>query len=128
MENIIIVRRKRHSSGQFKCHKSSYFKIEFPRGTFTLFEKTAKLLDANVGDAIMFAFNKKDRCGYIYKESPEPDSYYLGNSGRAYYRFTSKELMIFFEEFFDIKSDKSAYFKVESKCNEKKWFKFTPEF
>jgi hypothetical protein len=40
----------------------------------------------------MFAFSRKDNCAYIYKEEPEDDSYYLGNAGREYYRFTSKEL------------------------------------
>ena len=74
----------------------------------------------------MFACNRKDKCAYIYKEEPEEDSYFLGNTGREYYRFTSKELMLFFIDFFGIESEKAAYFDVEETPNEKGMFKVVP--
>lgn len=107
-------------------HDIPRIKIEMPRGTFVIFKKVAELLCAKNRDAVMFAFNRKDKCAYIYKEEPEEDSYFLGNTGRDYYRFTSKELMLFFIDFFGIESGKAAYFDVEETPNEKGMFKVVP--
>ena len=60
------------------------------------------------------------------KEEPEEDSYYLGNSGREYYRFTSKELQNYFIDFFKIEQEKSVYFEVLTTPNEKGMFKVVP--
>ena len=89
-----------------------------------IFKKVADLLKAGNRDAVMFAFSKKDNCGYIFKEDPEEDSYYLSNSGREYYRFTSKELMLFFIDHFNIVNERAAFFDVSEKPNEKGYFKF----
>ena len=126
MEDLIIFRRQRATKGQWMSHELPRIKIEMPRGTFVIFKKVAELLNAKQRDAVMFAFNKKDNCGYIYKEEPEEDSYFLGNSGRDYYRFTSKELMLFFIDFFNIENQKAAYFNVSETPNEKGMFKIVP--
>jgi len=126
MEDLIIFRRQRATKGQWMSHELPRIKIEMPRGTFVIFKKVAELLNAKQRDAVMFAFNKKDNCGYIYKEEPEEDSYFLGNSGRDYYRFTSKELMLFFIDFFNIENQKAAYFDVSETPNEKGMFKVVP--
>jgi hypothetical protein len=125
MEELIEFRRTRSTKGQWVCHSGTYFKIEVQRGTFVIFEKLAALLGVKDKDCVMFSFNKKEQYGYIYKEEPEEDSYYLGNSGRAYYRFTSKELMAFFDEIFDLPNNNAVYFKVSETPNEKGWYKFT---
>jgi hypothetical protein len=126
MEDLIIFRRQRSTKGQWMSHDTPRIKIEMPRGTFVIFKKVAELLCAKNRDAVMFAFNRKDKCAYIYKEEPEEDSYFLGNTGREYYRFTSKELMLFFIDFFEIESGKAAYFDVEETPNEKGMFKIVP--
>ena len=126
MEDLIIFRRQRATKGQWMSHELPRIKIEMPRGTFVIFKKVAELLNAKQRDAVMFAFNKKDNCGYIYKEEPEEDSYFLGNSGRDYYRFTSKELMLFFIDFFNIENQKAVYFDVSETPNEKGMFKVVP--
>ena len=105
MEDLIIVRRKRGTKGQWLSHEKPCIKLELPRGAFTIFEKTAKLLNAANRDALMFAFSKVNKCGYVFKEDPQEDSYYLSNTGRAYYRFTSKELATYFIDIFEIKPD-----------------------
>lgn len=128
MEDLIIFRRRRATKGQWMSHELPRIKIEMPRGTFVVFKKVADLLKAESRDAVMFAFNKKDKCAYIYKEEPEEDSYYLSNSGREYYRFTSKELMLFFIDFFGIEKEKAVYFDVDSIPNEKGMFKVVPSF
>ena len=128
MEEIFEFRRQRSTKGQWMSHELPRIKIELPRGTFVIFKKVAELLDAVQRDAVMFAFNKKEKCAYIYKEEPEEDSYYLGNAGREYYRFTSKELMLFFIDFFGIENEKAVYFDVDSIPNEKGMFKVVPSF
>jgi hypothetical protein len=125
MENLEFFRRKRNTKGQWACNSKPMFKIEMTRGTFVIFKKVAQLLKAGKGDAVMFAFNKKDCCGYIFKEDVQPDSYILGNSGREYYRFTSKELMLFFIEVFSINEPNTAYFEVTPVPNNKGMYKFT---
>jgi hypothetical protein len=128
MEEIFEFRRQRSTKGQWMSHDFPRIKIELPRGTFVIFKKVAELLDAGQRDAVIFAFNKKEKCAYIYKEEPEEDSYYLGNAGREYYRFTSKELMLFFIDFFGIENEKAVYFDVDSVPNEKGMFKVVPSF
>ncbi len=129
MEDLIIFRRRRATNGQWRGHELPRIKIEMPRGTFVVFKKVADLLKAGHRDAVMFAFNKKDKCAYIYKEEPQEDSYYLSNSGRGNYRFISKELMLFFIEFFEIeKEEKAVYFDIDSTPNEKGMFKIVPSF
>lgn len=123
MEDIIEFRRKTSASGRWIGRKNPHIKIEMPRGTFVIFKKVANLLGAVDGDAIMFSFSRKDNCAYIYKEDPEEDSYYLCNSGREYYRFTSKSLMQYFVDFFDIKKEKTVYLDVLPFANDKGMFK-----
>jgi len=74
----------------------------------------------------MFAFSRKDNCAYIYKEEPEEDSYYLGNAGREYYRFTSKELICYFIDFFKVEKEKAVYFDVLTPQNENGMYKCVP--
>ena len=126
MEDLLIFRRQRATTGQWKSHEKPLIKIEMPRGTFVVFKKVADLLKAGNRDAVMFAFSRKDNCAYIYKEEPEEDSYYLGNSGREYYRFTSKELQNYFIDFFKIEQEKSVYLEVLTTPNEKGMFKVVP--
>ena len=128
MDDLLIFRRQRATTGQWKSHEKPLIKIEMPRGTFVVFKKVAELLNATQRDAVMFAFSRKDNCAYIYKEEPEEDSYYLGNSGRGYYRFTSKELQNYFIDFFKIEKEKAVYFDVDSTPNEKGMFKVVPSF
>lgn len=128
MEDLLIFRRQRSTTGQWKSHEKPHIKIDIPRGTFVVFKKVAELLNATQRDAVMFAFSRKDKCAYIYKEEPEVDSYYLGNAGREYYRFTSKELMNYFIDFFEIEKEKAIYFEVLKTPNEKGMFKVIPSF
>ena len=62
MEDLIIFRRQRATKGQWMSHELPRIKIEMPRGTFVVFKKVADLLKAGNRDAVMFAFNKKDKC------------------------------------------------------------------
>ena len=126
MGDLLIFRRQRATTGQWKSHEKPHIKIEMPRGTFVVFKKVAELLNATKRDAVMFAFSRKDNCAYIYKEEPEEDSYYLGNAGREYYRFTSKELMHYFIDFFKVEKEKAVYFEVLTTPNEKGMFKIVP--
>ena len=68
MEDLIIFRRQRATKGQWMSHELPRIKIEMPRGTFVVFKKVADLLKAGNRDAVMFAFNKKDKCAYIISD------------------------------------------------------------
>lgn len=125
-EQTIEFRRTRTTEGKWKNHNKPYIKLELPRGQFIVFKPVAKLLEAKSKDAVMFAFSKQNKHGYIYKEEPEDDSYYLSNSKREYYRFTSKELGKYFAEIFELpEGKKSFYFEVESFPNQKGQYRFT---
>jgi hypothetical protein len=123
MEELIEYRRQRGTSGQWKSHEMPVVKMTTDKGEFVFFKKTMELIGANHNEAIMFKFNRKDKCAYVYKEEPQDDSYYLRYNKREYSRFTSKDLMLFFCEIFSIEDEKNVYFKVESAEN--KLFKLT---
>jgi hypothetical protein len=125
MDDIIIARRKRNSNGMFVGTSEPLIKMELPQGRFYILNKAAEVIGLKHRDAVMFALSKKERCGWIYKEDPEPDSYYPSKSGnRGYFRFTSKELMELLRSNFNINKN-TVYFLVEDVPNHKDWFKFT---
>lgn len=126
MEDLIVLRRTRGNKGQWKSHKHPYIKMEMPRGTFVVFKKSADLLNVGNGDPIMFALSRKENCAFVYKEDPEEDSYYLSNSGRQYFRFTSKDLMSLFKDFFKSDNTKAIYFEMATEPNQNGMFKLIP--
>jgi len=125
MEELIEFRRNRNTRGQWKCNVNPYVKLELPRGQFVFFKNTMDLMEFKHNTAVMFKFNRKDKCAYVFKEEPQDDSYYLRDNSRGYSRFTCKELMLFFCEIFDIKDENNIYFLVEKLDNN--WFKLTQE-
>ncbi len=125
MEDLVEVRKTRSTLTRFKNHSSPLIKMEYPRGQFIVFLPTANLLEVKDGSAIMFAFSKKENCSFVYSEEPESDSYYLSAS-RSYFRFTNKELMKYFIDFFGIEVKKAAYFEIDSVKNQKGMFKLLP--
>lgn len=127
-EDIVIFRRRSGSTGQWSCREKTLLKVEFNEGRFVVFERLAKQLNCKHNDAVMFAFSKKDKCAYIFKEDPEEDSYYLRQAGpgRPYFRFTSKQLAEYFRELFEFEeAEKVGYFEASETQNEKGWIKLT---
>lgn len=113
MSKTIEFRRKNTSGNKYISHNYPSIKLEFPRGTIVINKDAALFLEASENAAVMFSFNKKEKCGYIYKEEPQDDSYYLKDSGRGYLRFTSKALAEHMKYIFDIPGNKkNTYFKM----------------
>ena len=98
-----------------------------PRGQIVVFKNAMDMMGFKHGEAVMFGFNHKDRCGFIFKEEPADDSYYLRNAGRNYSRFTSKDLMLHMCEVFGIVDETNAYFVIDKEPNERGMYKFTYE-
>jgi hypothetical protein len=120
-----IVRRKRHTAGQYMCHEKPLIKLELNRGQVVVFQKSMELMGFKHNEAVMFGFNKKEKRGFLFKEYPQPDSYYLRNSSRGYSRFTSKDLMLYMVDVFDIPAEaKVVYFEIEKQPTEKGAFIF----
>ena len=124
MDEIEIFRRQRGSSGQWKSRLKPLIKLEMPRGQIVIFKNAMDMMGFKHNEAVMFGFNRKDKCGFIFKEEPADDSYYLRDNGRNYARFTSKDLMLHMCEVFDIEGKKNVYFVLEKEPNEKGMYKF----
>lgn len=124
---IEIFRRQRGSSGQWKSRSKPLIKLEMPRGQFVVFKNAMDMMRFKHNEAVMFGFNRKEQCGYIFKEEPEDDSYYLRDNGRNYARFTSKDLMLHMCEVFQIKDVNTAYFVLDKEPNKKGMYRFTYE-
>jgi hypothetical protein len=124
---IEIFRRQRGSSGQWKSRTRPLIKLEMPRGQFVVFKNAMDMMGFRHNEAVMFGFNRKEQCGYIFKEEPEDDSYYLRDNGRNYARFTSKDLMLHVCEVFEIKDVNTAYFVLDKEPNKKGMYRFTYE-
>lgn len=127
MEGIEIHRRQRGSSGQWKSRNKLLMKLEMPRGQFVVFKNAMDAMGFKHNEAIMFGFNKKEKCGYIFKEEPQDDSYYLRDNGKNYVRFTSKDLMLHICSIFEIEKVGNVYFEIDSTSTEKGWYKFILE-
>jgi hypothetical protein len=121
--DIFIYRKRKANNGSFKKNNDLRIKIELEKSCFIVFDSVMSLLNAKTKDAVMFAFNKKGNCAYIFKETPADDSYILNDTKRGYHRFSNKMLRNFFVDFFNIKLEGSIYFEVDSKTNEKGMFK-----
>ena len=122
-DDLIVFRRRSAHAGQWVSCDRPRVKLEVERGTFVIFKRVAELLGVGKGDAVMFAFNRREGCAYIYREEPEEDSYFLTCPKGSYFRFTSKELMRFFVEFFELEDENVVYFDVERVANEKGMFR-----
>lgn len=125
--DIEIFRRQRGSSGQWRSHSKPLLKLEMPRGQVVVFKNAMDMMNFKHNEAVMFGFNRKEQCGYIFKEQPQDDSYYLRDNGRGYSRFTSKDLMLHMCEVFGISDEKNVYFRIETEPNEKGMYKFVYE-
>lgn len=128
MDDLIILRRNRCSTGKFKSLEKRLLKIEFKHGRFIISQKLAETINAEDNTAVMFAFSKKTRCAYIFKEDPQEDSYYIRYAGiaRPYYRFTSKDLSQYFIQVFELREeDEVMYFEASETPNEKNYYKLT---
>jgi len=125
--DIEIFRRQRGSSGQWKAHSRPLIKLETPRGQIIVFKNAMDIMGFKHGEAVMFGFNKKEQKGYIFKEEPEDDSYYLRDNGKGYARFTSKDLMLFMIDIFNLTNEKNYYFKINKTPNQKGMYEFMYE-
>ena len=123
MEDIIIFRRK--SCNAIQKNEENVFKMQLPRGCFIFYESIIKALELEENGAVMFAFDYKNKKAYIYKEEKQIDSYILSKKEKTYMRFTSKQLMIFIEEFFDISDLTMSLFKLTGVVTDNNWHEFT---
>ena len=123
MSEIIEFRRRR-GSGQFIGHTTPKIKLTLPRGEIVFYKKVLELMSLNTGDAVMFAFNKKNKVGYIYKEEPEDDSYILKDSSYQYLRFTSKQLGLFIIDVFELDPTLVSHYFIMKLTHAKDKFKF----
>lgn len=122
---VEIYRRRRCSKGQWRSRKTPYLKIGINKGHFTIFKYAIKMMGLKNNDSIMFAFNKKEKCGYVFKEEPQGDSYYIKIYEDKYYgRFTSKDLMHHMCDVFGIEDKKTVYFKIDEVPNDKGMYRF----
>lgn len=128
MDDLVIYRRKRGTGGQFMPNTKFGMRVQTKSGRFTVFNNLSEKLGIKDGSAIMFAFSKSKNCSFVFTEEPEDDSYICkyANGGRNYFRFTSKNLALYFVEFFNIKDQENIYFEVGDALNEKGYLKITP--
>jgi len=122
MEDIIIFRRK--SCNSIQKNEVNTFKMQLPRGCFVFYESIINTLKLEEKGAVMFAFDNKNKKAYVYKEEPQKDSYILGSKEKTYMRFTSKQLMIFIEEFFDISDLSNSLFILNGNIINDNWYEF----
>jgi len=123
MNNLIIARKTTVNFSKTKTDNS--FKISINSGQFCFYNSIVKTMNLHDNDAVMFAFNKQLKEGYIFKEEPAADNYILKKHCRPYLRFSNKKLIDdYFIDIFELKDNNSYYFEIENTANNKGWFKF----
>lgn len=122
MEEIIFVKRSSHS--QLRTFKKPVIKLELKNGRFIVSDIVAKALNVDDNDGLMFGFNQKAKTAYVLKDD-EDDAFILKRKDPHTLRFSSKDLMQFFDDTFDLlETGKSSFvFNVDLKPNEKGLFR-----
>lgn len=123
MNDLVFVKRKSHIRGCRNYHKP-IIKLELNCGRFIMSQPLIELLNLNESDGVMFGFNQKNKNAFIMKDNEE-DAFYFKRKDVHSVRFTSKDLMEYFVDTFDIleTGKNSFYFDVEK--FDKKMYKLT---
>ena len=118
MEEIKFVKRSSHS--QLRTFKKPVIKLELKKGRFIVSDIVAKALKVDDNNGLMFGFNQKAKTAYVVKDD-EDDAFKLIRRDRHTLRFTSKDLMSFFDDTFNLlETGKSSFvFSVDLSPNEK---------
>jgi len=118
MEDIIFVKRSSHS--QLRTFKKPVIKLEMKNGRFIVSDIVAKALSVDDNDGLMFGFNRATKTAYVLKDD-EDDAFKLSRKDSHTLRFTSKDLMRFFNDTFGLlETGKSSFvFSVDLQANAK---------
>ena len=118
MEEIIFVKRSSHS--QLSTFKKPVIKLELKNGRFIVSDIVAKALNVDDNNGLMFGFNQKAGTAYVIKDD-EDDAFKLSRKDPHTLRFSSKDLMNFFDDTFGLlETSKSSFvFSVDLIPNEK---------
>lgn len=118
MNEIIFVKRSSHS--QLRTFKNPVIKLEIKNGRFIISDIVAKALKVDHNDGLMFGFNQKAKTAYVVKDD-EDDAFKLSRKDPHTLRFSSKDLMNYFDDTFGLlDTGKSSFvFSVDLKPNNK---------
>jgi len=118
MEDIVFVKRSSHS--RLSTFKKAVIKLEIKNGRFMISDIVAKALSVDDKDGLMFGFNRAEKTAYVIKDN-EDDAFKLSRKDSHTLRFTSKDLMQFFENTFGLlETGKLSFvFSVDLQANDK---------
>jgi len=118
MNDIVFVKRSSHS--QLRTFKKPVIKLELKNGRFIVSDIVAKILNVDAEDGLMFGFNQKAKTAYVLKDN-EDDAFILKRKDPHTLRFSSKDLMNYFDDTFSLlESGKSSFiFIVDLQGNSK---------
>jgi len=116
MNDIVFVKRSSHS--QLRTFKKPVIKLELKNGRFIVSDIVAKILNVDAEDGLMFGFNQKAKTAYVLKDD-EDDAFILKRKDPHTLRFSSKDLMNYFDDTFNLlESGKSSFiFIVDLQSN-----------
>lgn len=118
MEDVILVKRSSHS--QLRTFKHPVIKLELKHSRFIVSDIVAKALSVDDNDGLMFGFNQAAKTAYVIKDD-EYDAFKLSRKDSHTLRFSSKDLMLFFDRTFSLSETgiKSFVFSVDLQANSK---------
>jgi len=118
MQDVILVTRSSHS--QLSTFKYPVIKLELKHSRFIVSDIVAKALSVDDNGGLMFGFNQAAKTGYVMKDN-EDDAFRLSRKDSHTLRFTSKDLMQFFDRTFSLSETggKSFVFSVDLQANSK---------
>jgi hypothetical protein len=125
-QDFITVRRTQRTSGHI-VYNFPTIKMEYPLGRFTISQKLANILNIDEGDGLMFGFNMKNKTAYVVKDD-EPDAFIIRRKDKGTLRFTSKDLLNYFAQTFELSSEKDTrfLFAVSSSPNQNEQYMISP--
>lgn len=119
-QELIFVKKGKASQNDFA---KPMLKLETRDWRFIINKEASKLLNVDVNDGLMFAFNLKEKTAYLIKDD-EDDAFKLSRKDDNSFRFSSKNLVEHFDQIFGLfeKGDKTFRFKVNPEPNEKGYY------
>lgn len=129
MSDLVFIKRKKTTNYNLlierhnKRPKNAGMRLDLFNNTFHFYYVIQKKLKLRSGTALGFAFNEKMKQCFFFHEELKKDNYQLRFTANSI-AFTSKDLALYIEDFFDLHDQTNAYFEVDFFPNENNMYEF----
>lgn len=123
-DDIIEVRKTTNYNRRNIARSKLEISVDPKSGGIYFYSNTCEMLGLNIGDAVMFSFNKTQQIAYIYKEKLAHDNYIIKKQNNYVLRINNKDIINLIVKFFQL-SQARSYLNVDPFPDDKNRYKIT---